>query len=90
MKKQPRICHPYLRQLFNEQSGLCVYCGQAMCLERDLPHSITRDHLNAVVKGGVDTDNIVGACDTCNNRKGGKSLVMFLLETRRRKDLFHQ
>ena len=54
---------------------LCSYCG------RHLPGKLTEDHVIPLVRGGPDTfDNIVQACHACNNAKGSKSLLMFLLE----------
>lgn len=55
--------------LFRRDDHLCLYCGQAFA-EKDL----SRDHVNPVVKGGQDVwTNVVTACKSCNNRKGGRT-----------------
>lgn len=67
-------------RLFNAQAGLCVYCGRNMAIEYGKGVSVTRDHVVPRARGGEDhPDNIVGACYDCNQQKGQKSLVIFLL-----------
>lgn len=75
--------HPRRKQsiyrLFNEQSGLCAYCGKEMTLHLGKPNTITRDHVIPRSKGGpTEAWNLYGACLTCNSRKGDKPLIAFL------------
>jgi 5-methylcytosine-specific restriction endonuclease McrA len=50
----------------------CVYCGERF-------DQLTIDHVVPLIKGGKHSvDNIVPACQSCNSRKGTKSLLMFL------------
>lgn len=61
------------------QRGLCHYCGKrgygrtpvvAFGRRIVLPQ-LVQDHMVPLVRGGSDSiDNIVGACDSCNSRKG--------------------
>ena len=47
---------------------LCYYCEKIL-----LPNEVTADHYIPVSKGGETTpQNIVLACDTCNQRKSDK------------------
>jgi len=60
------------------QNGKCYYCGG--CVQRPalirrrwvlVSDPLVKDHKVPVVRGGSDRiDNIVGACDPCNRRKG--------------------
>ncbi len=57
------------RALFKRDQNLCLYCGLRF-QDRDL----SRDHVNPVSKGGVDTwGNVVAACKRCNNHKAGRT-----------------
>lgn len=48
----------------------CAYCGEP---------SEHVDHIHPRHAGGLDqVDNLTGACQHCNNSKGGKSLLAFL------------
>jgi 5-methylcytosine-specific restriction endonuclease McrA len=54
----------YLRDKYT-----CQYCGSKYPAEE-----LTFDHVTPIVQGGETTwDNIVTACLTCNNRKGGRT-----------------
>jgi len=54
--------------LFRDQCK-CVYCGRpAECL----------DHIHPKDKSSAKTENIVSACAECNNKKGSKTLEVFL------------
>lgn len=61
----------------SDEDLLCVYCGAA---------AATWDHLECVVKSryysgsGHRIYNLVPACRTCNEKKGGKPWAAFLLE----------
>ncbi len=51
------------REVLRRDKHTCQYCGST--------RHLTLDHVIPVSKGGQDTwDNIVTACETCNNRKG--------------------
>ncbi|MCB9568021.1 MAG: HNH endonuclease [Myxococcales bacterium] len=55
---------------------LCAYCG--LRLGRG---QVTRDHVIPRARGGPNTaDNLVPSCAACNQRKGCKPLLRFLLE----------
>lgn len=60
--------------LFHKQNGLCFYCGCEMLLHinhRRKPQFMTIDHKLPKVRGGTREDwNCVGACLSCNTRKG--------------------
>lgn len=50
----------------------CSYCGD---------RSDTADHIEPQAHGGSDEwENLTGACRSCNDRKGDKPLLRFLLE----------
>ena len=55
--------------LFARDGSLCMYCGKEYGR-----HSLTRDHVVPISKGGRDTwENVVCACFHCNSRKGGRT-----------------
>ena len=55
--------------LFARDGSLCMYCGKEYGR-----HSLTRDHVMPISKGGRDTwENVVCACFHCNSRKGGRT-----------------
>ncbi|NSL55365.1 MULTISPECIES: HNH endonuclease [Uliginosibacterium] len=55
------------RELFNRDRHVCAYCGQELQSAR-----LTRDHVKPVSQGGADSwMNVVTACRSCNQRKGG-------------------
>jgi 5-methylcytosine-specific restriction endonuclease McrA len=55
--------------LFARDASLCLYCGKEFGR-----HSLTRDHVVPISKGGRDTwENVVSACFHCNSRKGGRT-----------------
>jgi 5-methylcytosine-specific restriction endonuclease McrA len=55
--------------LFARDASLCMYCGKEYGR-----HSLTRDHVVPLSKGGRDTwENVVSACFHCNSRKGGRT-----------------
>ncbi|MFT5173939.1 MAG: hypothetical protein ACI8W7_002123 [Gammaproteobacteria bacterium] len=57
------------RELFQRDSGLCMYCG--------LTHTeatLTRDHVRPLSQGGRDEwNNVVSACKSCNHAKGPRT-----------------
>lgn len=55
--------------LFARDANLCLYCGREFGR-----HSLTRDHVVPVSRGGRDVwENVVCACFHCNSRKGGRT-----------------
>jgi 5-methylcytosine-specific restriction endonuclease McrA len=55
--------------LFARDASMCMYCGKEFGR-----HSLTRDHVQPISKGGRDTwENVVSACFHCNSRKGGRT-----------------
>jgi 5-methylcytosine-specific restriction endonuclease McrA len=55
--------------LFARDSALCMYCGKEYSR-----HSLTRDHVIPISKGGKDIwENVVCACFHCNSRKGNRT-----------------
>lgn len=57
------------RELFHRDRHLCAYCGADLH-----PARLTRDHIKPVSQNGTDTwMNVVTACRSCNQRKGGRT-----------------
>ena len=55
--------------LFARDGSLCMYCGKEYSR-----HSLTRDHVMPISRGGEDSwENLVCACVKCNNRKGDRT-----------------
>jgi 5-methylcytosine-specific restriction endonuclease McrA len=55
--------------LFARDGALCMYCGKEYSR-----HSLTRDHVIPLSKGGKDIwENVVCACFHCNSRKGSRT-----------------
>lgn len=66
------------RRLYDEvlRCDACAYCGGRP--------SGTLDHVQATADGGErGATNVVGACWTCNHRKGDRRLLEFLLDRER-------
>lgn len=57
------------KALFRRDQFLCLYCGE------QFPHALlSRDHVNPLSQGGVDTwANVVTSCKRCNNHKAGRT-----------------
>ena len=57
------------RELFHRDRQICAYCGDEFSTQR-----LTRDHVVPVSQGGTDIwMNVVTACRSCNQRKGGRT-----------------
>ena len=55
------------KNILRRDAYKCAYCGRS-----DLP--LTIDHVVPKAKGGYDSwENLVCACTSCNNRKGGRT-----------------
>jgi 5-methylcytosine-specific restriction endonuclease McrA len=76
-----------LNALFDEQEGLCYYCGRLLYESfefafngRAIPHDI--EHMIPVSRNGSNNiDNIVLACPKCNGKKNDKTAEEFLRQT---------
>ena len=57
------------RTLFRRDDHFCMYCGQ------QFPDALlTRDHVMPLSQGGANRwNNVVAACQRCNNAKGGRT-----------------
>lgn len=54
-----------------DHGAVCVYCGDAR-------NKVTQDHAQPVSRGGRDLpENILPACQRCNQRKGAQSVAKF-------------
>ena len=54
------------REVLRRDKHTCQYCGST--------RQLTLDHVIPVSKGGKNScDNVVTACETCNNRKGDRT-----------------
>ncbi len=59
--------------LFKRDRYTCAYCG-----EQHLHYQLSRDHILARSRGGLDTwMNCVTACKTCNQKKGSRLVHEF-------------
>lgn len=57
------------RTLFRRDDHFCMYCGNQFA-----DAMLTRDHVIPVSLGGENTwQNVVAACQRCNNHKGGRT-----------------
>lgn len=60
---------PYSKAIRND---LCAYCGG---------RGGTFDHIHPRAQGGKDGwENIIGACCDCNRKKGGTTMLWFLIK----------
>ena len=91
--KPPRLCsrkaHPKTRQNRQRQyrlrqlypDGLCSYCGER--------RPLTIEHVEPLaIRGRRNSwENLVPACEPCNNKKGDLPLLIFLLRSHIRRRL---
>lgn len=70
-----------LTKLFNQQAGICPYCGDKMFLDnKNSGKSATIEHLIPKSKGGPSKEfNYMAACYECNQERGNKPLGPFLI-----------
>lgn len=62
----PALTNP---ALFARDQHLCLYCGREFH-----GHTLTRDHVLPLSKGGLDVwENVVSACFHCNSHKGSRT-----------------
>lgn len=60
-------------RIFDEQEGMCAYCG--IRLFWSIPGDIHIDHIEPLARGGTNyPDNLACTCAGCNLSKGDKSL----------------
>ena len=65
------------RQLYKLYGGHCFYC---LCEIERASENDTRDHIIPKVRGGANSlNNYVLACKPCNNERGSKQAVRYLL-----------
>lgn len=58
------------KNIFERDEGVCQYCSVQMSYTQS-----TLDHVHPRSKGGKDCwENLVLSCQSCNNRKGSKSV----------------
>ncbi len=58
-------------QVFTRDRFMCAYCG-----EIGSRHTLTREHIQPLSRGGRDVwTNVVAACRVCNHRKGNRTCV---------------
>jgi hypothetical protein len=79
------------KQAYRQQRGRCFWCGIEM--EKNgkrhgqplRPNHCTTDHVIPTAKGGRDhPDNIVAACNRCNNERGDRPADQWVLLLARR------
>ncbi|MCC6277094.1 MAG: HNH endonuclease [Oligoflexia bacterium] len=70
VKSRAQNCIRFSREnIYIRDEFTCQYCG-----ERYHPKRLTLDHVVPAVQGGAKSwTNIVTACMTCNQRKGGRT-----------------
>lgn len=60
-----------IRKRKGAPAGLCFYCATA--------DAYCWDHVIPIVQGGTDDDaNLIPACESCNNSKGGRTATEWL------------
>lgn len=79
MKKHYRDRSRTLTQMFNEQSGICPYCGDKMTLRSGFKQA-TIEHIIPKSKGGPNKEfNYMAVCSKCNSASGILPLANFLI-----------
>jgi 5-methylcytosine-specific restriction endonuclease McrA len=65
---------PALRERLSEaQNWRCCYCGDRMDGQKNDPNAPTFEHVVPKSQGGSnEEDNLVIACQRCNNRRGSE------------------
>jgi 5-methylcytosine-specific restriction endonuclease McrA len=64
------------KSIIRRTAKRCAYCNKKL-----KKHEITIDHLVPIALGGTDEyNNIVPACEACNNKKSGKLPLNFIIE----------
>jgi hypothetical protein len=72
---------PTILRFFNDE---CVYCGTTLCLTKNAPNKMVKDHLipiNMTTYGLHSWGNIVPACNTCNSDRREEDWQVFLART---------
>ena len=71
LRKRDAISNFLRFEILERDNFTCQYCGHKDITKRTL-HV---DHIHPVAKGGITTkENLITACDKCNNGKGAKIL----------------
>lgn len=68
--EKPKLVPPLTnRTLFRRDDNFCIYCGNKFTDKQ-----LTRDHIKPLSQGGGNNwNNVVAACQRCNNHKGGRT-----------------
>lgn len=67
------------KAVFQRDPPFCNWCGVPVGdFKHDTPYTV--DHIIPFALGGAYTpDNLVLSCSPCNNRRGHKSILMFMV-----------
>lgn len=86
LKPVPGFTPPTVRVLQSYNGKPCPYCGFVMM--HGSKRSPTRDHIKPRHAGGTLTDpsNMLVVCASCNNDKGGNTLLVWREKLRHRGD----
>lgn len=72
--------------LFERHGWLCWFCGVRLDTEKWTKTRATVDHRTPTCQGGDDSEaNLVASCQSCNSRKGTKTVEQFRYYILRRK-----
>ncbi|HWI52490.1 MAG TPA: hypothetical protein VNT01_10165 [Symbiobacteriaceae bacterium] len=76
------------RRWFDQQAGLCPYCGRKMTIaesDRHMDNYLTEEHVHPVSKALLPGTNrvAVGACHKCNRLKADRPLLLFVYKLHR-------
>lgn len=67
-----------LMRLSEAQNHRCCYCSVEMTFDIHCDTSVTRDHvIPRVFNGQTEWDNLVAACERCNNLRGNMEAYHF-------------
>jgi 5-methylcytosine-specific restriction endonuclease McrA len=70
--------------MFNQQSGVCPYCGEEMTLDLGENNTATIEHIIPRSKGGPSAEfNYMAVCSSCNFERGNKPLGVYLIGKRK-------
>lgn len=67
-----------LVEMYNQQAGLCAYCGDKMTLDLGYDKTAEVEHVRPISKGGARKwYNEIAACHECNQSKADKDLLVW-------------
>lgn len=62
-----------LEDMFEQQGGMCAYCGKEITKKSKDPYARQLDHIIPICRGGLNTlSNVHWVCPRCNKSKGGR------------------